>query len=59
MDSAIKGWHETGMVDPRVNFLLDTQKSQTDKFAPVVNIDKVIYILVFTCSLFVPTITYY
>lgn len=40
MDSAIKGWHETGMVDPRVNFLLDTQKSQTDKFAPVVNIDK-------------------
>ncbi|XP_074563847.1 uncharacterized protein LOC141820434 [Curcuma longa] len=40
MDSAIKGWHETGRVDPRVNFLLDKQKSQTDKYAPVVNIDK-------------------
>lgn len=42
MDSAIKAWHETGQVDPRVNFLLDKQKTQTDKYAPVVNIDKVI-----------------
>ncbi|XP_009398554.2 hsp70-Hsp90 organizing protein 2-like isoform X2 [Musa acuminata AAA Group] len=40
MDSAIKAWHETGQVDPRVNFLLDKQKTQTDKYAPVVNIDK-------------------
>ncbi|RZR94754.1 hypothetical protein BHM03_00023532 [Ensete ventricosum] len=37
---SIKAWHETGQVDPRVNFLLDKQKTQTDKYAPVVNIDK-------------------
>ncbi|XP_073108062.1 uncharacterized protein [Elaeis guineensis] len=41
MESAIKAWHETGKVDPRVNFLLDKQKTRTDKYAPVVNIDKV------------------
>ncbi|XP_026662852.1 uncharacterized protein LOC103713346 isoform X2 [Phoenix dactylifera] len=40
MESAIKAWHETGKVDPRVNFLLDEQKTQTDKYAPAVNIDK-------------------
>nr|XP_010910794.1 U-box domain-containing protein 70 isoform X1 [Elaeis guineensis] len=40
MESAIKAWHETGKVDPRVNFLLDKLKTQTDKYAPVVNIDK-------------------
>ncbi|WOL07973.1 small glutamine-rich tetratricopeptide repeat-containing protein beta isoform X1 [Canna indica] len=40
MDSAIKVWHDTGKVDPRVNFLLDKQKTDTDKHAPVVNIDK-------------------
>ncbi|XP_010938344.1 uncharacterized protein [Elaeis guineensis] len=40
MESAIKAWHETGKVDPRVNFLLDKQKTRTDKYAPVVNIDK-------------------
>lgn len=40
MESSIKVWHETGKVDARVNFLLDKQKTQTDKYAPVVNIDK-------------------
>ncbi|ONK74352.1 uncharacterized protein A4U43_C03F5350 [Asparagus officinalis] len=40
MESAIKVWHETGKVDPRVYFLLDKQKTQTDKYAPAVNIDK-------------------
>ncbi|KAJ0966405.1 hypothetical protein J5N97_027543 [Dioscorea zingiberensis] len=40
MESAIKAWHETAKVDPRVYFLLDKQRTQTDKYAPVVNIDK-------------------
>ncbi|OAY79511.1 stress-induced-phosphoprotein 1 [Ananas comosus] len=40
MDTAVKVWHETAKVDARVNFLLDKQKTQTDKYAPVVNIDK-------------------
>lgn len=43
MDMAVKVWHETAKVDARVNFLLDKQKTQTDKYAPVVNIDKVQY----------------
>jgi len=42
MESAIKTWNETGKVDPRVYFLLDKQKTETDKYAPVVNIDKVL-----------------
>ena len=41
IESAIKVWHDTGNVDPRVNFLLD-QKTDTEKYAPVVNIDKVL-----------------
>ena len=41
MESAVKSWHETSKVDPRVYFLLDKEKTQTDKYAPVVNIDKV------------------
>lgn len=41
MEAAIKTWHETGKVDARVNFLLDKQKTDTDKYAPIVNIDKV------------------
>ncbi|KAG9451930.1 hypothetical protein H6P81_004834 [Aristolochia fimbriata] len=40
MEVAIKGWHETGKLDARVNFLLDKEKTQTEKYAPVVNIDK-------------------
>ncbi|KAB2095273.1 hypothetical protein ES319_A01G025000v1 [Gossypium barbadense] len=40
METAVKSWHETSKVDPRVYFLLDKEKSQADKYAPVVNIDK-------------------
>uniref|UniRef100_K3Z8A0 Uncharacterized protein n=1 Tax=Setaria italica TaxID=4555 RepID=K3Z8A0_SETIT len=40
IESAIKAWHDTGKVDPRVNFLLDDQKTNTQKYAPVVNVDK-------------------
>lgn len=41
MEMAIKSWHETTKVDPRVYFLLDKEKTQTDKYSPAVNIDKV------------------
>ncbi|KAK8918396.1 hypothetical protein KSP39_PZI021129 [Platanthera zijinensis] len=40
MESAIKAWHETSSVDPRVHFLLDKEKTQMDKYSPMVNIDK-------------------
>uniref|UniRef100_A0A1D1YAM2 Heat shock protein STI n=1 Tax=Anthurium amnicola TaxID=1678845 RepID=A0A1D1YAM2_9ARAE len=40
LEAAIKVWHDTAKADPRVNFLLDKQKTQTDKYAPVVNVDK-------------------
>ncbi|KAH0854874.1 hypothetical protein HID58_031358 [Brassica napus] len=40
METAVKAWHETSKVDTRVYFLLDKEKTQTDKFAPAVNIDK-------------------
>ncbi|TVU49192.1 hypothetical protein EJB05_00490 [Eragrostis curvula] len=40
IESAIKDWHDTGKVDPKVNFILDDQKTDTEKYAPVVNIDK-------------------
>lgn len=40
MESAVKTWHETEKVDARVYFLLNKEKTQTDKYAPVVNIDK-------------------
>lgn len=42
VESAVKVWHDTGKVDPRVHFLLDDQKTDTEKYAPVVNIDKVL-----------------
>jgi len=42
IELAIKDWHDTGKVDPRVNFLLDEQKTNTKKYLPVVNIDKVL-----------------
>lgn len=42
METAVKSWHETSKVDNRVYFLLDKDKTQTDKYAPVVNIDKVL-----------------
>ena len=41
METAVKSCHEASKVDPRVYFLLDKEKTQTDKYAPVVNIDKV------------------
>ncbi|CAK7327110.1 unnamed protein product [Dovyalis caffra] len=40
METAVKSWHEASKVDPRVYFLLDKEKTQTDKYAPAVNIDK-------------------
>jgi hypothetical protein len=42
IESAIKAWHDTGKVDAKVNFLLDDQKTDTEKYAPVVNIEKVL-----------------
>ena len=42
IESAVKVWHDTGIVDARVNFLLDDQKTDTEKYAPVVNIEKVL-----------------
>lgn len=44
METSVKSWHETSKVDPRVYFLLDKEKTQTEKYAPVVNIDKVLAI---------------
>lgn len=40
METAVKTWHETSKVDARVHFLLDNKKTDTDKYAPIVNIDK-------------------
>ncbi|KAG9129735.1 hypothetical protein Leryth_015432 [Lithospermum erythrorhizon] len=40
MEAAVKTWHETSNVDSRMNFLLDKEKTDTEKYAPVVNIDK-------------------
>ncbi|XP_059632480.1 uncharacterized protein LOC132275102 [Cornus florida] len=40
MEAAVKSWHETSKVDARVYFLLDKERTETDKYAPVVNIDK-------------------
>ncbi|KHN10072.1 serine/threonine-protein phosphatase 5-like [Glycine soja] len=40
METAVKSWHKTSSVDARVYFLLDKEKTDTDKYAPVVNIDK-------------------
>lgn len=41
METAVKSWHETSSVDARVYFLHDKEKTQTDKYPPIVNIDKV------------------
>ncbi|KAL3828793.1 hypothetical protein ACJIZ3_017595 [Penstemon smallii] len=40
MEKAVKSWHETSTVDPRVHFLLNKDKTDSEKYAPVVNIDK-------------------
>ncbi|KAL4562188.1 hypothetical protein LXL04_034384 [Taraxacum kok-saghyz] len=40
MENAVKSWHQTSNVDGRVYFLLDKEKTNTEKYAPLVNIDK-------------------
>ncbi|KAL6189610.1 hypothetical protein ACLB2K_040996 [Fragaria x ananassa] len=40
MEAAVKSWHETSKVEARVYFLLDKVKTDTEKYAPAVNIDK-------------------
>ncbi|KAI3980922.1 hypothetical protein MKX01_025487 [Papaver californicum] len=40
MEMAVKSWHETDKVDARVYYLLDKEKTDTEKYAPAVNIDK-------------------
>ncbi|PWA69985.1 tetratricopeptide repeat (TPR)-like superfamily protein [Artemisia annua] len=40
MEIAVKSWHQTSNVDARVHYLLDKEKTDTKKYAPVVNIDK-------------------
>ncbi|XP_073126615.1 uncharacterized protein [Henckelia pumila] len=40
METAIKSWHGTSTVPPRVYFLLDKEKADIEKYAPAVNIDK-------------------
>lgn len=40
MEMAVKSWHESSKVDARVYFLLDKDKTDAEKYAPVVNIDK-------------------
>ncbi|PSS01421.1 Hsp70-Hsp90 organizing protein [Actinidia chinensis var. chinensis] len=40
VETSVKSWHETSKVDARVHFLLDKEKTDTEKHAPVVNIDK-------------------
>ncbi|KAI7757993.1 hypothetical protein M8C21_018714 [Ambrosia artemisiifolia] len=40
MENAVKSWHQTSNVDARVHFLLDKEKTDTEKYAPVVNVDK-------------------
>ncbi|KAL3649004.1 hypothetical protein CASFOL_005407 [Castilleja foliolosa] len=40
MESVVKSCHETSTVDPRAYFLLHKDKTDTEKYAPVVKIDK-------------------
>lgn len=40
LENAVKTWHETSNVDPRVYYLLDNEKTDTENYAPTVNIDK-------------------
>uniref|UniRef100_A0A9I9D7K3 Stress-induced-phosphoprotein 1 n=1 Tax=Cucumis melo TaxID=3656 RepID=A0A9I9D7K3_CUCME len=40
MEAAVRSWHETSNVDAKVYYLLDNEKTDTEKYAPVVNIDK-------------------
>lgn len=41
MEAAVRSWHETSNVDAKVYYLLDKEKTDTEKYAPIVNIDKV------------------
>ncbi|KAK2980639.1 hypothetical protein RJ640_011447, partial [Escallonia rubra] len=43
METSVKSWHENSNVDARVYFLLEKGKTDTDKYAPIVNIDKVAF----------------
>lgn len=45
METSVKSWHETAKLDPRVHFLLDAEKTDTEKYAPAVNIDKVLSVI--------------
>lgn len=40
METAVKSLHQTSKVDGRVYFLLDKEKTDTEKYAPIVNVDK-------------------
>ncbi|XP_060180605.1 uncharacterized protein LOC132610314 [Lycium barbarum] len=40
VENVVKSWYETSKVDPRVYFLLNKEKTDTEKYAPAVNIDK-------------------
>ncbi|XP_023006740.1 stress-induced-phosphoprotein 1-like [Cucurbita maxima] len=40
MEAAVRSWHETSNVDAEVFYLLDKEKTDTEKYAPIVNIDK-------------------
>lgn len=42
MEAAVRSSHETSNVDAKVYYLLDKEKTDTEKYAPVVNIDKVL-----------------
>lgn len=42
MEAAVRSWHETSSVDAKVYYLLDKEKTDTEKYAPIVNIDKVL-----------------
>ena len=44
MESAVKSWHKTSKVDPRLYFLLDKEKTYTEKYAPAVNIDQALHL---------------
>ncbi|KAL6522672.1 hypothetical protein OROHE_016519 [Orobanche hederae] len=40
MEGVVRSWHENSTVDPRAYFLLQKDKTDTEKYPPVVNIDK-------------------
>ncbi|KAG6435582.1 hypothetical protein SASPL_100456 [Salvia splendens] len=40
LETAVKSWHQNSTLDPRTYFLIDKDKTDTEKYAPMVNIDK-------------------